>query len=52
MALQPDDRSPDAPAARPRGWLRATIVAPLAIAFVGAGDRLRRIPVAAARRRR
>ena len=32
MALQPDDRSPNAPAARPRGWLRATIVA-------AAGDR-------------
>ena len=35
MSLQPDDTSPKAPAARPRGWLRATIVATLAIAFVG-----------------
>ena len=37
MALQHDDSWPNAPAARPRGWLRATIVAALAIAFVGAG---------------
>jgi uncharacterized SAM-binding protein YcdF (DUF218 family) len=37
MALPHDDSSPNAPAARPRGWLRATIVAALAIAFVGAG---------------
>ena len=51
MALQPDDRSPNAPAARPRGWLRATIVAPLAIVFVGAARRLRRVPLAIARRR-
>jgi len=36
MALQ-HDRWPNAPAARPRGWLRATIVAALAIIFVGAG---------------
>ena len=34
--MQPDDRSPNAPVAAPRGWLRATIVASLAIAFVGA----------------
>jgi len=37
MAMQHDDSLPDAPPARPRGWLRATIVAALAIAFVGAG---------------
>jgi uncharacterized SAM-binding protein YcdF (DUF218 family) len=34
MSLQSDDRSPNAPAARPRGWLRATIVATLAVIFV------------------
>jgi uncharacterized SAM-binding protein YcdF (DUF218 family) len=31
-----DDRSPKAHAARPRGWLRALIVAPSALLFVGA----------------
>ena len=31
MGLQHDDTSPNAPAARQRGWLRATIVAALAI---------------------
>ena len=36
MALQ-HDRWPNAPAARQRGWLRAAIVAVLAITFVGAG---------------
>ena len=36
MVSKSDDKSPDAPAAAPRGWLRATIVASLAIAFVGA----------------
>ncbi len=36
MSLPPDDKSPNAPAVRPRGWLRATIVASLAILFVGA----------------
>ena len=36
MSLPSDDTSPKAPAARPRGWLRATIVATLAIVFVGA----------------
>jgi uncharacterized SAM-binding protein YcdF (DUF218 family) len=36
MGLQHDDRSQRAPAARPRGWLRATIVGTLAILFVGA----------------
>jgi hypothetical protein len=35
MSLQSDDTSPKAPAARPGGWLRATIVAALAVAFVG-----------------
>src|SRR5712672_772367 len=35
MSLQPDDLSPHAPAVRPRGWLRATIVAVMAIVFVG-----------------
>ena len=37
MSPQSDDKSPDAPTAAPRGWLRATIVAGLAIVFVGAG---------------
>jgi uncharacterized SAM-binding protein YcdF (DUF218 family) len=36
MSAQPDDTSPKAPAARPRGWLRATVVGVLAFAFVGA----------------
>jgi uncharacterized SAM-binding protein YcdF (DUF218 family) len=36
MRLQPDDKSPNAPHAAPRGWLRAAIVAGLAIVFVGA----------------
>jgi uncharacterized SAM-binding protein YcdF (DUF218 family) len=36
MSLQPDDRSPDAPVAAPRGWLRATVVAGLAMLFVAA----------------
>jgi uncharacterized SAM-binding protein YcdF (DUF218 family) len=36
MSLPSDDTSPKAPAARPRGWLRATVVATLAIVFVGA----------------
>ena len=36
MNLPSDDTSPKAPAARPRGWLRATIVATLAMVFVGA----------------
>jgi uncharacterized SAM-binding protein YcdF (DUF218 family) len=36
MPVQPDDTSPKAPAVRPRGWLRATIVATLALGFVGA----------------
>jgi uncharacterized SAM-binding protein YcdF (DUF218 family) len=36
MSLQSDDRSPNAPAVRPRGWLRATIVVVMAVLFVGA----------------
>ena len=36
MSLPPDDRSPEPPAAPPRGWLRVTVVATLSIAFVGA----------------
>src|SRR4051812_38682983 len=36
MSLQPDDKSADAPISAPRGWLRATIVAGLALVFVGA----------------
>src|SRR5256714_15046124 len=36
MSLQPDDTSPNGPAARPRGWLRAALVATLATLFVGA----------------
>src|SRR5882757_6014480 len=35
MSQQPDDRSPHAAAARPRGKLRATVVAALALLFVG-----------------
>jgi uncharacterized SAM-binding protein YcdF (DUF218 family) len=34
MSLPPDDTSPNAPTAAPRGWLRAAIVAGLAIIFV------------------
>jgi uncharacterized SAM-binding protein YcdF (DUF218 family) len=36
MGSLSDDRSPKPHAARPRGWLRALIVAPSAILFVGA----------------
>ena len=36
MRGQPDDTPRKAPAVRPRGWLRATIVATLALGFVGA----------------
>ena len=36
MSLPPDDKSPDAPIAAPRGFLRATLVAVLAIGFVAA----------------
>ncbi|MHC2435237.1 YdcF family protein [Bradyrhizobium sp. USDA 4451] len=36
MSLQTDDTSPNGYAARPRGWLRAAIVAPLALVFVAA----------------
>src|SRR5436309_886289 len=36
MSLPPD-QNPDAFAAAPRGWLRATIVAAFAMVFVGAG---------------
>jgi uncharacterized SAM-binding protein YcdF (DUF218 family) len=36
MRLQPDEKSPNAPHAAPRGWLRAAIVAGLGIVFVGA----------------
>src|SRR5436190_15758306 len=36
MPAQPDDTSPKAPASRPRGKLRATVVAVLALIFVGA----------------
>ncbi|MEN3347811.1 MAG: hypothetical protein V7632_1446 [Bradyrhizobium sp.] len=36
MSLQTDDTSPNSRAARPRGWLRAAIVVPLALAFVAA----------------
>ena len=36
MGLQHDDSTPRAPAARPRGWLRAVIVGAMAILFVGA----------------
>ena len=36
MSLPPDDKSPDAPKPAPRRWLRASIMALLAIAFAGA----------------
>jgi uncharacterized SAM-binding protein YcdF (DUF218 family) len=36
MGLLHDDGSPNAPARRPRGWLRATIVAAMALVFVSA----------------
>src|SRR4051794_25461320 len=36
MGLQHDDSTPRAPAARPRGWLRAAVVGSMAILFVGA----------------
>jgi len=36
MSPQSHDKAPDAPKPAPRGWLRATMVAVLAIAFVGA----------------
>ncbi|MGY4318294.1 YdcF family protein [Bradyrhizobium sp. JR3.5] len=36
MSLQPDDTSPKGHTAQPRGWLRAVIVVPLALAFVAA----------------
>src|SRR3954453_4446474 len=36
MNLQPDDKAPSAPVNAPRGWLRAAVVAALAIVFVGA----------------
>ena len=36
MSLQPDDKSPNVPSSARRGWLRATIVAVLAIVFVTA----------------
>ncbi|MFN5125436.1 MAG: YdcF family protein [Bradyrhizobium sp.] len=36
MSSQPDDTSPNGHAARQRGWLRAAVVAPLAMAFVAA----------------
>src|ERR1700709_6156 len=37
MSPEPDDKSPDAAGAEPRGWLGATVVAALALVFVGAG---------------
>ena len=36
MNVQPDDKAPSAPVTAPRGWLRAAVVAALAVAFVGA----------------
>src|SRR5450631_2883049 len=36
MSLQPDDKSPNAPIPARRGWLRATLVAVMAIVFVTA----------------
>ena len=34
MSSQPDQSSPNTPVAAPRGWLRAAIVAALAVVFV------------------
>ena len=39
MRPQPDDKAPSVPATASRGWLRAAVVAALALGFVGAGDR-------------
>src|SRR5712672_4100036 len=36
MRPQPDDMAPSVPATAPRGWLRAAVVAALALGFVGA----------------
>lgn len=36
MNLQADDKAPSAPVTAPRGWLRAAVVAALAVGFVGA----------------
>ena len=36
MSLPPDDGSTNAPIAAPRGWLRAALVAALAVVFIGA----------------
>ena len=36
MSSPSDDTSLDAPVAAPRGWLRAAVVAMLAVVFVGA----------------
>jgi uncharacterized SAM-binding protein YcdF (DUF218 family) len=36
MSLQPDDKAPNAAMSAPRGWLRAVVVAVLAIVFVSA----------------
>ena len=36
MSLQPDDKATRAPLAAPRSWLRAALVAGLAVVFVGA----------------
>src|SRR3984893_5957489 len=36
MSVQPDDRSPKAPISAPWGWLRATVVAALAMIFIAA----------------
>jgi uncharacterized SAM-binding protein YcdF (DUF218 family) len=36
MNLHPDDKAPNPPHAAPRGWLRAALVAGLAMVFVGA----------------
>jgi len=37
MSREPDRKSPDTTAAPPRGWLRAAVVATLALGLVGAG---------------
>ncbi len=51
MALQHDDSTPKAPAARPRGWLRAAVVGAVAVAVRRCGRGLHRLSLAIAWRR-
>ena len=49
MSSVTDQKSPDA-AKPPRGWLRATLVAVLAVVFVGSRGRFCQVYLAIARR--